>query len=79
MWNNITSGNSEYYYIDRRMWDATTATSTFRYTTTSNMDTSKYINWDMPIEYTDPTEMDIDKDGEVAMDKFLDDLCGPST
>lgn len=77
MYNNITSGNSGYYYIDPWMWNATTATSTFRYTTTQNMDTSKY--WNMPIEYTDPTEMDIDKDGEVAMDKFLDDLCGPST
>ena len=72
MWNNITSGGSEYYYIDPRMWDATTATSTF-------IDISKYMNWNIPIEYADPTAMDIDKDGEVAMDKFLDDLCGPST
>ena len=79
MWSDITSGGSEYYDIDPRMWGTTTTTSTFRYTTTSNMDISKYINWNIPIEYADPTAMDIDKDGEVAMDKFLDDLCGPST
>ena len=81
MWSYITNGGPEYYvpYIDPRVWNATTYTSTFKYTTTSNMDISKYINWNIPIEYADPTAMDIDKDGEVAMDKFLDDLCGPST